>query len=250
MSRKLRAVLTGLGFFVFVSSASAGWQDMLNDAVKVLSNETVVTESAVSLLDESDVVSGLKEALAQGVHTAITTLGKKDGFMANSLVRIQLPESLVLVEKTARQLGQGQYADNFISTMNAAAEQAVPEAAELLSEAIRNMSVADATKILNGSDDAATQYFREVSEKQLALKFKPIVEKATNEAGVTSAYKLLTANSGSMLTRFVSSDALDVDQYVTNKTLDGLFKYIAIEEKQIRENPLERSTDLLKKVFE
>ena len=243
MSRKLRAVLTGLGFFVFVSSASAGWQDMFNDAVKVLSNETVVTESAVSLLDESDVVSGLKEALAQGVHTAITTLGKKDGFMANSLVRIQLPQSLVLVEKTARQLGQGQYADNFISTMNAAAEQAVPEAAELLSEAIRNMSVADATRILNGSDDAATQYFREVSEKQLALKFKPIVEKATNEAGVT-------ANSGSMLTRFVSSDALDVDQYVTNKTLDGLFKYIAIEEKQIRENPLERSTDLLKKVFE
>ena len=243
MSRKLRAVLTGLGFFVFVSSASAGWQDMFNDAVKVLSNETVVTESAVSLLDESDVVSGLKEALAQGVHTAITTLGKKDGFMANSLVRIQLPQSLVLVEKTARQLGQGQYADNFISTMNAAAEQAVPEAAELLSEAIRNMSVADATRILNGSDDAATQYFREVSEKQLALKFKPIVEKATNAAGVT-------ANSGSMLTRFVSSDALDVDQYVTNKTLDGLFKYIAIEEKQIRENPLERSTDLLKKVFE
>jgi hypothetical protein len=229
--------------------AHAGWQDMLNSAVKTITENESTTEVASSLLGDSEVVAGLKEALANGVETAVKTLGKKDGFMGNSLVQIPLPDSLKLVEKTARTLGQGQYADDFIGTMNQAAEEAVPEAAELLGEAIRTMSVEDATKILNGPDDAATQYFRKVSGEQLSQRFKPIVEKATNEAGVTSAYKGLTANAGSLLGGFVSQESLDVDKYVTDKALDGLFKYIAIEEKQIRENPLARSTDLLKKVF-
>ncbi len=232
-----------------MSVAHAGWQDILNSAVKTVTENKSTTEAASSLLGESEVVAGLKEALANGVETAVNTLGKTDGFMGNSLVQIPLPDSLKLVEKTARTLGQGQYADDFIGTMNQAAEQAVPEAAELLGEAIRTMSVEDATKILNGPDDAATQYFRKVSGEQLSQRFKPIVEKATNQAGVTSAYKGLTANAGSLLGGFVSQESLDVDKYVTDKALDGLFKYIAIEEKQIRENPLARSTDLLKKVF-
>lgn len=229
--------------------AHAGWEDLLNSAVKTVTENKSTTQAASNLLGESDVVAGLKEALANGVETAVKTLGKQGGFMGNSLVQIPLPSSLQLVEKTARSLGQGHYADNFIGTMNHAAEEAVPEAAELLGEAIRVMSVEDATKILNGPDDAATQYFRRVSGEQLAQRFKPIVEKATNEAGVTAAYKGLTANAGSMLGGFLNQDSLDVDTYVTDQALDGLFKYIAIEEKRIRENPLARSTDLLKKVF-
>ena len=229
--------------------AQAGWQDLLNSAVETVTKSPAASKAATSALGDSEIVSGLKEALANGVETAIKTLGKSDGFMGNSLVKIPMPDSLLLIEKTARGLGQGQYVDDFVGTMNHAAEEAVPEAAELLADAIRNMSVEDATKILNGPDDAATEYFRKVSGEQLAQRFKPIVEKATNQAGVTSAYKGLTANAGSLLGGFVSQESLDVDKYVTDKALDGLFKYIAIEEKRIRENPLARSTDLLKKVF-
>ena len=243
------STLTAMLFVGYAGIAQAGWQDFLNSAVKAVTENKNTTEVASSMLGESEIVAGLKEALASGVETAVKTLGKTDGFMGNPLVQIPLPDSLKLVEKTARSLGQGQYADNFISTMNHAAEEAVPEAAELLGEAIRNMSVEDATKILNGPDDAATQYFRKVSGEQLANRFKPIVEKATNQAGVTSAYKGLTANAGSLLGGFISQDSLDVDKYITDKALDGLFIYMAIEEKKIRENPLARGTDLLKKVF-
>jgi len=258
-----KTVLVSISLLVSISTgASAGWQDMLKSATDSLSQNKTVTESAASLLDNNDVVAGLKEALAIGAQNAVTALGKKDGFMGDSLVQIALPDSLKLVEAGARQLGQGKYADDFIATMNSAAEQAVPEAADLLAEAIRNMSVADAMQILNGSDDAATQYFRKVSGQKLADRFKPIVENATNKAGVTSAYKMLKANAGSLLPAetssmlsglmgsVVSEEDMDVDQYVTDKALDGLFKYIAIEEKQIRENPLARSTDLLKKIFQ
>jgi len=236
------------------SNSQAGWQDLLGDATDELMKNKDTSQTAASLLNNNEMTNGLKEALANGVESAIKTLGKKDGFMGDSLVRIPLPDSLKMVEKTARDLGQGQYVDQFISTMNHAAEEAVPEAAELLGESIRKMSVEDAAKILNGPDDAATQYFQKVSRTQLAERFKPIIQKATNQFGVTSAYKSLVAQSAPvldnpMLGSFIPTDALDVDQYVTNKTLDGLFKYIALEEKSIRENPAARTTDLLKKVF-
>lgn len=239
---------------VLGTSAQAGWADFFKNTVEELSKNEQVTEVASSLLSNSEMTEGLKEALANGVETAINSLGKVDGFMGNSLVKIPLPDSLVMVEKTARSLGQGQYADQFISTMNHAAEQAVPEAAGLLGEAIRQMSVEDAANIINGPDDAATQYFRKVSGDQLAKKFQPIIEKATGQFGVTSAYKTLISQAAPMLANpllssLVPAEALDIDQYVTNKTLDGLFKYIALEEKSIRENPAARTTDLLKKVF-
>ncbi|MEE9448177.1 MAG: DUF4197 domain-containing protein [Arenicellales bacterium] len=252
-----KTALLALGTLLVVSLNSntyAGWRDFLSGAADDLMKNKDATEAASSLLSNSDMTSGLKEALANGVESAVKTLGKKDGFMGNSLVQIPLPDSLKMIEKTARKLGQGQYADQFISTMNHAAEEAVPEAAELLGEAIRQMSVEDASDIIKGPDDAATQYFRKISGGQLAERFQPIIEKATSQFGVTSAYKSLVAQATPMLNNpllssFVPADTLDVDQYVTNKTLDGLFKYIAIEEKSIRENPAARTTDLLKKVF-
>jgi hypothetical protein len=259
MIKKTALISSAILLSLSLNSAQAGWQDLLQGAVTELSKSGETTQAANSLLNNNEMASGLKEALANGVETAVKTLGKKDGFMGNSLVQIPLPDSLKMVEETARGLGQGQYADQFISTMNHAAEEAVPEAAELLAEAIRQMSVEDATKILNGPDDAATEYFRKVSGAKLAERFQPIIKKATDQFGVTSAYKALISQaspvldnallSNPMLSSFVPTDALDVDQYVTNKTLDGLFKYIALEEKRIRENPTARTTDLLKKVF-
>ncbi|ORU95026.1 MAG: hypothetical protein A6F71_10285 [Cycloclasticus sp. symbiont of Poecilosclerida sp. M] len=215
-----------------------------------LTSNEKVTSQAASVLSNSEVSAGLKEALANGVESAINTLGKSGGFMGNSLVQIPVPDSLSFVEKTARSLGQEKHVDEFVNTMNHSAEQAVPEAATLLANAIRAMSVEDAMKILNGPDDAATQYFRKTSEAKLAERFRPIVEQATNKVGVTSAYKNLTAQALPTLASFgASSESLDVDSYVTNKALDGLFTYIALEEKNIRETPAARATDLLKKVF-
>jgi hypothetical protein len=159
-----------------------------------------------------------------------------------------MPPQLQTVEKTLRRLGQDKMADDFIATMNHAAEQAVPVAAGIFAGAVTNMTVADAKSILTGPDDAATQYFRKTSEAQLQEKFLPIVKDATAKAGVTAAYKNLVKQAGPVAS-FLGADAGDLDGYVTKKSLDGLFKMVAAEEKRIRENPLARSTDLLKKVF-
>jgi len=234
---------------LMVSAAQADWGSLLDRFLKGETAETV----AETALSNSDIIAGLKEALASGVETSINTLGKTDGFLADELVRIAMPESLKSVEQLARQAGQGQYVDEFVTTLNRAAEQAVPEASGILGDAIRVMSVSDAKAILNGPDNAATEYFRKTSGAKLAEKFLPLVQQATGQVGVTSAYKSLMGRAGGLLSGFLNTDtmtdAMDLDKYVTDKTMDGLFKYIAIQEQQIRENPTARTTDILKKVF-
>ena len=249
MKRNLKiGYLTGLlGLTLLGAGVQADWKDMVNQAIQGGSSGGSVADTALS---DNQIVAGLKEALGDGVETSIKTLGHQDGFLANNLVRIGMPDSLKSVEKLARQAGQGAVVDEFITSMNRAAEQAVPEAATILGDAIRQMSVADARSILSGPDDAATQYFRRTSEGKLSDKFLPIVKQATDQAGVTSAYKsLMKQAGGGMLGGFLGSSSLDLDNYVTNKALDGLFKYIAIQEREIRENPAARTTDLLKQVF-
>jgi hypothetical protein len=226
--------------------AVAGWSDYLD---QLKDSVSIPTATAPDLnLTNAEMVSGLKQALEKGTQFAVDSLGKEGGFLDNSAVKIPMPDSLSWVEKSLRSLHQDALADEFIDTMNHAAEQAVPEAAAIFGAAIQNMSVPDAQGIVAGPDDAATQYFRTNTEAALTEKMRPIVEAATARAGVTSAYKNMTARAGGM-TSLLSGDATDLDSYVTGKTLDGLFLMIAEEEKKIRENPLARSTDLLKKVF-
>lgn len=226
--------------------AVAGWSDYLD---QLKDSVSIPTATAPDLnLTNAEMVSGLKQALEKGTQFAVDSLGKEGGFLDNSAVKIPMPDSLSWVEKSLRSLHQDALADEFIDTMNHAAEQAVPEAAAIFGAAIQNMSVQDAQGIVAGPDDAATQYFRTNTEAALTEKMRPIVEAATARAGVTSAYKNMTARAGGM-TSLLSGDATDLDSYVTGKTLDGLFLMIAEEEKKIRENPLARSTDLLKKVF-
>ncbi len=236
-------------FAVFFSiNAHAGWRDLL----KVFSGEddesAEVAREVLGGLSESDIVDGLKEALTKGTRTAVSMLGKEDGFLANSQVKIPMPKSLQKVEKGLRKIGQNKLADNFVETMNRAAEKAVPEAASIFADSVREMSITDAKEILQGEDDAATQYFRKNSGDKLKEKFLPIVKEATSQTGVTSKYKNMTRNLG-MLSNFIDTDSLDLDEYITNKAMDGLFTMVAAEEKKIRENPLERTSDLLKKVF-
>jgi hypothetical protein len=228
------------------SSARAGWTDYL-DRLKGAAGDAGVTAPGAAL-SNADMVAGLKEALEQGTQFAVKQLGRDGGFLDNSQVRIPVPDSLSWVEKSLRTLGQEELADEFIASMNHAAEQAVPEASAVFGAAIREMTVQDAQGILNGPDDAATEYFRAHTQAELTEKMRPIVAEATAHAGVTSAYKSMTARAGG-LTSLVSGDAVDLDGYVTEKTLDGLFLMVATEEKKIREDPAARSTELLKKVF-
>ena len=205
-----------------------------------------------SVLTQDQMVGGLKEALAKGVGTAVSSLGKEDGFLKDAGVKIPMPESLQTVEKALRTLRQDRLVDEFVTTMNRAAEQAVPEAAAVLGDSVKQLSIADAKSILTGTNNAATQYFRRTSETNLYARFLPIVKAATEKAGVTGSYKRMTDKAGG-LGGFGSSvlgkEAPDLDSYVTHKTLDGLFLKIAEQEKLIRENPVARTTDLLQKVF-
>lgn len=245
--RIVKLFLPMLLMYVAVSTVSAAdWSGYLD---KLKGSVNIPTEtSPVASLSNTEMVAGLKQALSEGTQFAVDSLGKEGGFLDNSKVKIPMPDSLSWVEKSLRTLHQDELADEFIDTMNHAAERAVPEAAVIFGAAIRNMSIEDAQEILTGPDDAATQYFRTSTQAELTERMRPVIEEATAQTGVTSAYKNMTARAGGM-TSLLSSDATDLDGYVTSKTLDGLFIMIAEEEKKIRENPLARSTDLLKKVF-
>lgn len=218
-----------------------------------LLKELAATPTAPALpgaapLAPDTVARGLKEALGQGTRAAIARLGREGGFLNDPTVRIAMPEPLAKVEKTLRKLGQDKYADQFVASMNQAAERAVPEAAVLFTEALAEMSVEDALAILRGPDDAATQYFRQKSEARLSERILPLVAAATDQAGVTSAYKAMIKKAGP-LAAMLGAEAGDLDAYITARTLDGLFLRVAEEERAIRANPVARTTDLLKQVF-
>jgi hypothetical protein len=204
-------------------------------------------------LSEEQVITALKQALAVGSQYAVTNLGRPDGFLNNPQVRIPLPQSMRNVENSLRALGQGALADQFVATMNRAAEQAVPEAVEVLGQSLQQMTIADAKNILTGPNTAATDYFRRTSSTNLYTRFLPIVKRATDQTGVTSAYKRLldkTSVGGIRLGTLGGLGAdLDIDSYITQKALDGLFFKIAEQERLIRENPAARSTEILQKVF-
>jgi hypothetical protein len=228
-------------------AAQADWMDkLLKKAQEAQGKPTA--DAVASALTDDEVIRGLKEALGKGAQQAVAKLGKDGGFLNDVNVKIPLPDELKKVEKLLRTLKQDKYADEFVTTMNHAAERAVPEAAGLLKDTIQQMSLEDARAILKGPDDAATQYFRKNNEAKLKERFLPIVKQATDQAGVTSAYKKLLDKAGPAA-GLLGKQATDVDGYVTGKAMDGLFKMIAAEEKAIRQNPVARTTDLLKKVF-
>lgn len=236
---------------IAATPAPQSWKHLL-DQVKGR-----VARPAASGLATGDVAAGLKEALAKGTTHAIETLGRRDGFWGNPAVRIPLPGTLEKVADLARQLGQGEKVDAFQLSLNRAAEKAVPQVADLFGQAIRRMTLDDARAILSGGDHAATDYFRRVEGTQLAERIHPIVARATDSVGVTRRYKALLSGSGggtlgsamALLGASHSPGNMDLDTYVTNQALDGLFKTIGDEEASIRRNPAARTTQLLKKVF-
>ncbi len=221
--------------------------------------DNATAKSAAASLRQDQLVQGLKEALGKGVQNAIAQLGHDSGFLTNTSVKILIPDKLKSVEKGLRAAKQDTLADNFIATMNHAAEAAIPEAASVFGDAVSSMSIDDAKSILSSSTNAATLYFQKKTRAALQQKFAPIVKAATDKAGTTAAYKKFMSKAGdytgslgsfgSLASSFTKTESLDVDAYVTTKALDGLFKMIANEEAAIRQNPAARTSDLLQKVF-
>jgi hypothetical protein len=251
MKRSLAVLALCLATTLLPSAlALAGWADVLDkaqQASQAVSQTSGSTNSVPAGVSDTDITKGLKEALAKGVSTSIASLGKTDGYFANQAVKILLPEQLQKLETPLRLAGQGKLIDDLVLAMNRAAEQAVPQAANILGDAVKNMSVSDAKGILTGPEDAATQYFRKSSGSKIGELMQPIISKATDSVGVAKAYKKLTANP--MAASLAQSYGLDLDSYVNAKAQDGLFTMIAKEEKDIRTNPAERTTSLLKKIF-
>jgi hypothetical protein len=198
-------------------------------------------------LTNADASTGLRQALAQGANQAVSSLGKKDGFLLNKQVKIPLPPRLAKAEKVMRMAGMGAQADDLVLAMNRAAEAAVPEAKPLLLDAVKSMSVDDAKKILTGGDDSATQFFKAKTSDPLMLKFTPIVQKYTANVNLAKKYNQV-AGTGLQLGLLKKEDA-DIDSYVARSALDGVYKIIGQEEKAIRANPAEAIGDLAKKVF-
>ena len=226
-------------FFANFNEGHAGFQDFLKDTKKFFGQEEGLTEN--------EIINGLKEALKIGTSNAVGTVSKLDGYYKNPEIKIPLPNDVQKAEKYLRLAGFGNLVDDFELSMNRAAEQAAPEAKSIFWDAVKQMSFDDARKILNGRDNEATLYFQDKTSARLSEIFKPIVGQAMSEVGATNTYKDL--NKKAQTIPFVDSFSFDLDQYVTDKALDGLFFMLAAEEKKIREDPAARVTDLLKKVF-
>ena len=240
-------VLLALVLAILPVTAHADWLDWLKKQATELQVVPPVGTQAAPLT-EDEIVRGLKEALATGTRQAVSLLGKEGGYLNNAKVKIPMPENLAYVERSLRAMGQGKLADEFVATLNHAAEKAVPEAAAIFADSISQMSLQDARTILSGPDDAATQFFRKTSESKLTERFQPMVKEATDQAGVTSTYKRLMLQLGPFA-QYLGKDAGDLDGYITGKAMDGLFLMIAEEEKRIRTDPIARGTELLKRVF-
>jgi hypothetical protein len=201
-------------------------------------------------LDDSTIVKGLKEALATGTERAVAEVAKPDGYFGNQLIRILLPGKIQQAADIMKSIGYREQVDTLVLSMNRAAEKAAPRAAGFFGDAIRQMTLEDAKGVLNGGETAATSFFEKKTRARLFDEFKPTVSQSMGQVGTVRAYKDFTGTyAAAPLAAFAGLPSLDLDNYVTDKALDGLFKMVGEEEKKIRTNPAAQTTDLLKKVF-
>jgi len=239
---KSRALILIISLMFVVSygrQVDAGFQDWLKETTKKLGGEKG--------LSEDEIVNGLKQALEVGTNNAVSTVSQTDGYFKNPKIRIPLPENVMKAEKLLRASGFGDQINEFELSMNRAAERAAPEAKSIFLDAVKQMSFTDARQILDGPDDAATQYFQGKTSGRLQEIFKPITHQAMSEVGVTNSYQSIDDKIKTI--PFADRMSFDLDQYVTDKALNGLYLMLAEEEKKIRQDPAARVTNLLKKVF-
>jgi len=242
-----RALVMMLG--VLVACAASAQMPKLDDIMKGVERLPKVPtgKSTARATDDKTTGAGIKEALAVGTERAIKSLSAVNGYFGNQAVKILMPSSIQKVAKVASMVGFQKQVDEFVLSMNRAAEAAAPLAASYFGDAIRDMTLQDVRGIMTGGNTAATDFFRSKTRAKLYNAFKPTVSKKVGEVGATRAYKDMMGRYEKV--PLVSSQSLDLDDYVTNKSLDGLFYMVGEEEKKIRTNPVARTTDLLKTVF-
>lgn len=239
--KRLLALAAGLCLALSATAQMPKLDDLLKGAAGLKS-------PAIGATDDKTGAAGIKEALAVGTENAVKSLGRPDGYFANEAVKILMPEKIRKVSEVARMAGFQRQVDEFVLSMNRAAEAAAPLAAKFFGDAIRDMTLEDVRGILAGGDTAATDFFSRKTRDKLYAAFKPVVSRKVGEVGATRAYT-------DMMGRFDKvpmmggRQSLDLDDYVTNKSLDGLFRMVGEEEKKIRTNPAARTTDLLRTVF-
>ncbi|MEI8326040.1 MAG: DUF4197 domain-containing protein [Betaproteobacteria bacterium] len=198
-------------------------------------------------LSDAEASKGLTTALETGALCAVGQLGRTDGFLANPAVRIPLPAQLDGAAKLLRTLGQGKQLDELVTTMNRAAESAVPMAKDMIVGAIKSMTVSDAKKILTGGETSATQFFAEKTRSALTLKFLPVITQSTQKLGLAEKYNRVAGKAAGL--GLIQRDDASIEQYVTRKALDGLYLMIGEEEKKIRRDPLGTASAVLQRVF-
>ncbi len=217
---------------------------------QILGTMDAMKNGGAAPLSNGEVVSGLKEALRVGTERSVSLASAVNGFNGNALIRVPFPEDAIKVRNTLMDLGLKKPVEDFELTLNRAAEAAAKEAVPVFVEAITSMSIADGFAILRGGENAATNYLKEKTTAALLAKFRPVVEKATRQVALTQYWKPVADayNTATLLTGGKAVDP-DLNAYVTQKAADGLFTLLANEEKKIRQDPLARTTDLLRRVF-
>lgn len=228
---------------VFIFCTAAAYAGILDNVMKGIGSPA----GKGSNVDNDTAIRGLKEALSIGTEKAVKNVSQTDGFFGNKMIKILMPEKIQKVANVLSKVGYQKEVDAFVLSMNRAAEKAAPKATSYFVGAIKEMSFEDARGILNGGDTAATEFFRKKTRDKLYEEFKPIISSSLSEVGATNAYKDMMARYDSI--PFMDKQSLDLDHYVTNKSLDGLFYMVGQEEKKIRTDPAARVTDLLKTVF-
>ncbi len=238
----IKGWLTGLFFLLAVNPAAAQFDKVLKDL-----GGKLPSVGSMGGLSDAKIGSGLQEALKVGTENSVQQTSAVDGFLLNKAIKILMPKTLQNMEKPLRLVGYGPQIDEFVVGMNRAAEKSVPFAKEIFWNAIGAMSFEDVRKILNGTDTAATDYFKSKTTKTLQAAFLPSVTDVMNQVGVNQQYNALMSKYKDV--PFSKSITFDTNKYVTEKATDGIFYVVAQEEKKIRNNPAARVTDLLKEVF-
>ena len=219
-------------------------QTFLKDLKKKVTNSS----NGDSNLSSDEIISGLKQALTLGAQKSADKLSAVDGFFKDAAVKVLLPPQAQNVEKTLRSLGMGKLVDDAILSMNRAAEDASKSAAPIFVNAVKKMTVQDGLGILRGADTAATGYLRKTTSPELTAAFHPVIDSSLQKTGATKYWKNVFDTYNKLPTTFTKVDP-DLASFVTQKAMDGIFYYVAQEEKKIRKDPAAQVTDLLKKVF-
>lgn len=239
-----RYVLLFLGALLLIAApASAD----LRDQFRELQKKYLDKGKTSAALDNDAVAAGLKDALSVGTRNSVSLVSKVDGYFKNPQIRIPLPENVRKIEKVLRSAGMGREVDNFLLSMNRAAEKAAPRAQDLFLGAVKEMTIPDAMSILRGNDTAATEYLKTKTSDKLYQSFRPEVSAAMDTVGVTRSFKKMMDKARSI--PFLKDESVDLDHYVTTKALDGLFLMVSREETKIRKDPAARVTELMRKVF-